>query len=101
VPSFTDDQLRHTPIFHRHPGTVSMPSRPGRGGADVLDSLKRLASPILLVNGHGGTPRPGRRRSNGWPTIPHQRSFFNWYKRAEDRAKVQEIDPIDSHASWW
>ena len=47
------------------------------------------------------TSRRSRWPSNGWPHNPDsQVKFHNWWNAPKTWAKVQEIDPVASHASW-
>jgi creatinine amidohydrolase len=69
---------------------------------DVLDSLKRHGfRRILLVNGHGGNAPAGALALEWMSDNPgNSVRFFNWYNAPKTWAKVQEIDPVASHASW-
>jgi creatinine amidohydrolase len=92
-----------TPYFADFPGTVTL--RLATYVAlveDILESLHRTGfRRILVVNGHGGNGpilgllkewmarRPGARVK-----------FHEWWKAPRTWAKVMEIDPAASHASW-
>src|SRR5207244_7917755 len=56
---------------------------------------------ILFVNGHGGNAPAGAAALEWMMENPgHTVRFFNWYNAPKTWAKVQEIDPVASHASW-
>jgi creatinine amidohydrolase len=69
---------------------------------DILDSLAGSGfRRILVVNGHGGN-QPAHAVAIEWmsdhPAV--QVKFHNWWNAPKTLAKVQEIDPVASHASW-
>ena len=69
---------------------------------DILDGLKDQGfKRILIVNGHGGN-QPAGSLAIEWmadnPGIAVK--FHNWWNAPATFAKVQEIDPVASHASW-
>lgn len=92
-----------TPYFLAYPGTVSLRVETyTRILRDILDSLRRQGfRRILMVNGHGGN-QPGQSLASEWqadhPEVAVK--FHNWWNAPETLAKVQEIDPVASHASW-
>ena len=92
-----------TPYFGAYPGTVSL--RVATYTAlirDILDSLQRSGfRRILLVNGHGGN-QPAASLAVEWiADHPDCRvKFHNWWSAPRTMAKVKEIDPVASHASW-
>ena len=69
---------------------------------DLLDSLARSGfKRILIVNGHGGNV-PVQTLMLEW-MADHpggQIKFHNWWNAPRTWAKVIEIDPVASHASW-
>lgn len=92
-----------TPYFGDFPGTVSL--RPATYFAllvDVLDSLYQQGfRRILLVNGHGGNQPAGSLAIEWMADNPGVAvKFHNWWNAPKTFAKVQEIDPVASHASW-
>jgi creatinine amidohydrolase len=92
-----------TPYFLAYPGTVSLRVETyARVIRDILDSLAGSGfRRILVVNGHGGN-QPAHAVAIEWmadhPAV--QVKFHNWWNAPKTLAKVQEIDPVASHASW-
>jgi creatinine amidohydrolase len=103
VPVFPALAYGLTPYFLAYPGTVSL--RVGtysRLIRDILDSLARTGfRRILIVNGHGGN-QPAHPVAIEWMADhPGVRvKFHSWWNAPKTWAKVQEIDPVASHASW-
>jgi creatinine amidohydrolase len=103
VPVFPAIAYGITPYFLAYPGSVSL--RVSTYVAlirDVLDSLRRSGfRRVLLVNGHGGNQPAGSLAIEYIADHPEmQIRFHNWWNAPKAFAKVQEIDPIASHASW-
>lgn len=92
-----------TPYFATYPGSVSLRMETyGRIITDVLDSLASSGfKRILFVNGHGGN-NPGQTTALEWMNDhPDCRvRWHNWWNAPKTLAKVHEIDPVASHASW-
>jgi creatinine amidohydrolase len=103
VPVFPVMPFGLAPYFSAYPGTVSLRLETyARLIRDVLDSLAGSGfRRILLVNGHGGN-QPAHAAAIEWmadrPAV--QVKFHNWWNAPKTFAKVQEIDPVASHASW-
>jgi creatinine amidohydrolase len=103
VPVFPAIPYGLTPYFQAYPGTVSLRVETyARLIRDVLDSLAGSGfRRILVVNGHGGN-QPAHAVAIEWmaghPEV--QVKFHNWWNAPKTFAKVQEIDPVASHASW-
>jgi creatinine amidohydrolase len=103
VPVFPVLPYGITPHFTAFPGTVSLRISTYLAViGDVLDSLARHGfRRILLVNGHGGNA-PAQAFATEWmaahPDVTVR--FHNWWNAPHTWAKVQEIDPVASHASW-
>lgn len=103
VPVFPGIPYGITPYFMGYPGTVSLGVETcARVVRDVLDSLcihgfRR----IVIVNGHGGN-MPVQSAIAEWLQGKHDVAvkFHNWWSAPATRAKIEEIDPVASHASW-
>jgi len=91
------------PYFLGYPGTVAIRLETYlRFVGDILDSLHRAGfRRILLVNGHGGNS-PVATMAVEWMGAHRETTVkvHNWWNAPETWAKVQEIDPVASHASW-
>lgn len=103
VPVFPAVAYGLTPYFLAYPGTVSLRvDTYTRLLCDILASLAQTGfRRILLVNGHGGN-QPADAISGEWmadnPAV--QVKLHNWWNAPRTWAKVTEIDPVASHASW-
>jgi creatinine amidohydrolase len=103
VPVFPVVAYGITPTFRAYPGTVSL--RIETHLAIVRDVLDALAEQgfrrVVIVNGHGGNS-PAQSFAGEWMAAhPGVRvKFHNWWNAPRVLAKVREIDPIASHASW-
>jgi creatinine amidohydrolase len=103
VPVFPAVAYGITPYFLAYPGSVSL--RVSTYVAlvrDILDSLRGGGfRRVLLVNGHGGNQPAGSLAIEYMADHPEmQVRFHNWWSAPRTLAKVQEIDPVASHASW-
>jgi creatinine amidohydrolase len=103
VPVFPVLAYGLSPYFRAYPGSVSL--RVETYLAVVRDILDSLAGSgfrrILLVNGHGGNA-PVQGLASEW-TADHpgmRVRLHNWWNAPRTWAKVMEIDPVASHASW-
>jgi creatinine amidohydrolase len=103
IPVFPAVPYGLTRYFLAYPGTVSLRVETyARVIRDILDSLAGSGfRRILVVNGHGGN-QPAHAVAIEWmadhPAV--QVRFHNWWNAPKTMAKVQEIDPVASHASW-
>jgi creatinine amidohydrolase len=103
VPVFPVAAYGTTPNFMAYPGTLTL--RVETLCALVRDLLDGLESHgfrrVLVVNGHGGNA-PAQAFVGEWlATRPHMRvRWHNWWNSRLTWQKVQEIDPVASHASW-
>jgi len=91
------------PYFTGFPGTVSLRLETYlRVIEDVLNSLAGAGfRRIMLVNGHGGNSPAGSFAVEWMAAHPGVRvKLHNWWNAPETMARVQEIDPVASHASW-
>lgn len=103
VPVFPVVAYGITPNFRAYPGTLSL--RIETHLAIVRDLLDAMAEQgfrrVLVVNGHGGNS-PARSYVNEWrgahPEICVR--FHDWWNAPRVMKKVNEIDPVASHASW-
>ena len=103
VPVFPVIAYGITPVFRAYPGTVSLRvSTLLELVRDVLEALDGQGfRRVLIVNGHGGnSPLSGL--VNEWAgSHPRTRvRLHNWWNAPRTLAKVHEIDPVASHASW-
>lgn len=103
VPVFPVLAYGITPYFLAYPGSISLRVETyARLIHDILDSLRCHGfGRILLVNGHGGN-QPAQSVASEWqadnPGVAVK--FHNWWNAPQTLAKVREIDPVASHASW-
>ncbi len=103
VPVFPVLPYGITPAFMAYPGTVSLRAEThARVVRDVLDSLHRSGfRRILVVNGHGGNQPAMTTGLEFMGDHPDCRiRFHNWWNAPRTFAKVQQTDPVASHASW-
>ncbi len=103
VPVFPVINYGVTPNFVEYPGTVSLRlSTLSALVTDVLDGIVRAGfRRILIVNGHGGNI-PIHAAVLEW-LDRHAGccvKWHNWWNAPKTWAKVKEIDPVGSHASW-
>jgi creatinine amidohydrolase len=92
-----------SPYFRAFPGSISLRVETHLAVVrDVLDSLARSGfKRILIVNGHGGNS-PAQGLAGEW-MADHpgfEVKFHNWWNAPLTWARVQQIDPVASHASW-
>ena len=103
VPVFPTQPYGITPYFMAYPGTVSLRTETYQNLLmDLLDSLRSTGfRRIVLVNGHGGNT-PGLIAINQWleKNTDCRVRLHNWWNAPRTLAKVKEIDPVASHASW-
>jgi creatinine amidohydrolase len=103
VPVFPGLVYGIVPGFTAYPGTISLKiDTMLRLVGDVLEGLASQGfRRILIVNGHGGNA-PVQGFLPEWiaahPKV--QVRFHNWWMAPRTWAKVQETDPVASHASW-
>ena len=103
VPVFPPVNYGITPYFRAFPGTISLRMETYlQVIRDILGSLREQGfRRIVFVNGHGGNS-PAQTLAQEWMTDhPGVRiKFHNWWNAPKTWAKVKEIDPVASHASW-
>ena len=103
VPVFPTVHFGVTPYFRAFPGTISMRLQTFLAVIeDMLNCLKEQGfKRIVLVNGHGGNGSAQQLAQEWMTNNPGMRvKFHNWYNAPKTWAKVKEIDPVASHASW-
>ncbi|MCA9904814.1 MAG: creatininase family protein [Anaerolineae bacterium] len=103
IPVFPVFSYGITPTFKAFPGSISLRIETYlRVIGDILDGLSAHGfRRIAIVNGHGGNA-PAQPSSVEW-MADHPRTavkFHNWWIGPRTWAKVTEIDPVASHASW-
>lgn len=103
VPVFPGLVYGIVPGFRAYPGTISLRIETLlQLVGDVLDCMAEQGfKRILIVNGHGGNA-PVQAFLPEW-MVAHpkvQVRFHNWWIAPRTWAKVQETDPVASHASW-
>lgn len=103
IPVFPVLNYGITPYFRAYPGSITLRIDTYlRVIRDMLDGLKENGfRRVLIVNGHGGNS-PAQAFAGEWmadnPGVIVK--FHNWWNAPRTWAKVQQIDPVASHASW-
>jgi len=103
IPVFPALPYGLSPYFSAFPGTVTLRVQTYVALVrDILDSLARSGfRRILLLNGHGGNGPAGPVALEWISDNPGcQVKLFNWWIAPKTLAKIREIDPVGSHASW-
>lgn len=103
VPVFPVLNYGVTPYFIAYPGTVSLRlDTYFRIIDDILSSLERYGfRRIVLLNGHGGNSPAAGFVTEWVAQHPAMKvKWHNWWNAPKTLAKVREIDPHASHASW-
>jgi creatinine amidohydrolase len=103
IPVFPGVSYGIAPYFSAFPGTVSLRVETYVSlMRDLLDSLSRSGfRRIVLVNGHGGNAPAASLATEWMADHPgHQVATFNWWSAPMTLAKIREVDPVGSHASW-
>lgn len=103
IPVFPVVAYGITPYFRAFPGSVTLRVETYvKLVKDVLDGLKEQGfRRILIVNGHGGNQPAGSFAGEWMADNPGcSVQFHNWWNAPKTIAKVHEIDPVASHASW-
>jgi creatinine amidohydrolase len=103
VPVFPVLAYGVAPYFMGYPGTVTLSlATYERVLIEMLASVRRHGfRRILIVNGHGGNS-PARPGTEAWADGRDgaRLLWHDWWKAAETRAAIDEIDGDASHASW-
>ncbi len=103
VPVFPRMNYGLCPYFAAYPGSVTLRVETLLAVVrDILDSLRDSGfRRVLIVNGHGGNAPAGAAALDVMRAHPKMAiKFHNWWQAPRTWAKVQEIDPVASHASW-
>lgn len=103
IPVFPVLNYGMAPYFLAYPGTVSLRMDTYMHIVrDILDSLEKTGfKRILFVNGHGGNSAISSYVIEWMGDYPKVRvKFHNWWNAPKTWAKVQDISPNGSHASW-
>jgi creatinine amidohydrolase len=103
IPVFPVLSYGVSPYFRAYPGSVSLRVETHLAVVrDILDSVAQSGfRRILIVNGHGGNSAAQSFAQEWSADHPDcQVKFHNWWNAPRTWAKVQEIDPVASHASW-
>ncbi len=92
-----------TPYFMAYPGTISLRVNTYMQIIrDILESLTQHGfRRIVIVNGHGGNTPAQSVCGEFMRDHPQVRiKWHDWWNAPRMWAKVKEIDPVASHASW-
>ncbi len=103
IPVFPPLNYGITPYFLAYPGSISLRLETYfKIIEDILTCLKGYGfKRILLVNGHGGNSPAGAFATEWTAQNPEMTvKLHNWWNAPKTLAKVKEIDPVASHASW-
>lgn len=103
VPVFPRMNYGLCPYFMAYPGSVSLRVETLLAVVrDILDSLRETGfRRVLIVNGHGGNGPVGAMVQDVMRDHPEMAiRFHEWWKAPETWAKVMQVDPVASHASW-
>ena len=103
VPVFPVVAYGLTPYFMAYPGSITLRTETYiRLVRDILDGMRAHGfRRILIVNGHGGN-QPAAALAIEWMGDNPDTAvkFHNWWAAPATMGKVQELDPVASHASW-
>ncbi len=103
IPVFPVVAYGVTPYFRKYPGSISLRVQTHLAVVrDILDSMAGQGfRRILIVNGHGGNGGVQQFVPEWIADHPDCRVVFhNWWNAPRTWARVQETDPVASHASW-
>lgn len=103
IPVFPAVPYGLSPYFSAFPGTVTLRLETyARLIKDILDSLSGSGfRRIVFVNGHGGNAPAGSLALEWMADRPgHQVKVFSWWIAPKTQAKIKDVDPVGSHASW-
>ncbi|WP_172299729.1 creatininase family protein [Pseudoruegeria sp. HB172150] len=103
IPVFPVVAYGLTPYFTAFPGTISLRVETYVSLVrDILDGMYAQGfRRIVIVNGHGGNAPAGAYAIEWMADHPGTSvKFHNWWNAPDTFQKVQDIDPVASHASW-
>ncbi|QEW19474.1 Creatinine amidohydrolase [Marinibacterium anthonyi] len=103
IPVFPVVAYGITPSFTAYPGTISLRLETYVALVrDILDGMYAQGfRRIVIVNGHGGNAPAGAFAIEWMADHPGTSvKFHNWWNAPLTMKKVQNIDPVASHASW-
>ncbi|MAC78543.1 MAG: creatininase [Rhodobacteraceae bacterium] len=103
IPVFPVVAYGITPSFTAYPGTISLRLETYVALVrDILDGMYAQGfRRIVIVNGHGGNAPAGAFAIEWMADHPGTSvKFHNWWNAPLTMKKVQDIDPVASHASW-
>ncbi len=103
IPVFPVLNYGITPYFRAYPGSVNLRVTTYLSLIrDMLDSLAEQGfRRILIVNGHGGNNLIQGYLAEWTSDNPSVKvKLHNWWNAPKTWAKVMQIDPVASHASW-
>ncbi len=103
VPVFPVLHYGVAPYFRTFPGTITLRVETYiQIIRDILNSLRDTGfKRIVLVNGHGGN-RPAGALAQEWAMQQQgvRVKFYNWWNAPQTWARMQQIHPLGTHASW-
>lgn len=103
IPVFPPMNYGLCPYFAAYPGSVSLRTETLLMVVrDILESFRETGfRRVVIVNGHGGNAPVGAVALDVMREHPEMAiKFHNWWNAPRTWAKVMEIDPVASHASW-
>lgn len=103
IPVFPVVAYGITPSFTAYPGTISLRLETYVALVrDIVDGMYAQGfRRIVIVNGHGGNAPAGAFAIEWMADHPGTSvKFHNWWNAPLTMKKVQDIDPVASHASW-
>ena len=103
IPVFPVLHYGVAPYFRAYPGTITLRVQTYiQIIRDILDSLRDTGfKRILIVNGHGGN-RPAGALAQEWAMeqADVKVKFHNWWNAPKTWARMQQVHPLGTHASW-
>ena len=103
IPVFPPMNYGLCPYFAAYPGSVTLRTETLLAVVrDILESFHETGfRRVVIVNGHGGNAPVAGVALDMMRDHPALKvKFHNWWNAPRTWAKVEEIDPVASHASW-